>query len=257
MYNHTFNSRPPFLDHASGYSTSPVNAAKKIFGATCSLMLPKEWPQEKHSSCTFVQLERTKTGPVWAPTQKVITCPFLTLCALLCTVFCHTSQALEKQLPYHMSPVAMLTGDLEVETSVDINKSLSIGPLYTNKDYEFPGENLNILGYGIRAEWRFLGTRSSGIYLSPFAKIWSFGFYTKSNNESFPSTSSSVDTTTYGALLGYQWMARSFSMNTGIGWAASNSRNSELKFTKQQHLISQSQTETNSFLIDLAIGWNF
>ena len=181
----------------------------------------------------------------------------LTLYVLLCAICCNTSQALEKQLPYHMNPIAMLTADLEVETSVDINKSLSIGPLYTNKDYEFSGGNLNILGYGIRAEWRFLGSRSSSVYLSPFAKVWSFGFHTQSNNESFLSAPSSIDTATYGALLGYQWMARSFSMNTGIGWAVSNSNNPELKFTKQQHLTSKSETQANSFLIDLAVGWNF
>jgi len=237
MYNRSLYPQRAFSHHSDERSNIRVNTtSRKKFRATCCLMLAK----------CFQKPNTTTNTPC-----------LLTLSALFCTICCNTSQALEKQLPYHMSPVAMLTGDLEVETSVNINKSLSIGPLYTNKDYEFSGENLNILGYGIRAEWRFLGTRSSGVYLSPFAKVWSFGFHAKNNDESFPSTSSSVDTTTYGALLGYQWMARSFSMNTGIGWAASNNHNSELRFTKQQHLASESQTQTNSFLIDLAVGWNF
>jgi len=231
MYNRNLDSQQPFLHNADAHLAIRANTPKKIRGATGNLILDKKGSQ--NHSC------------------------LLTLCTLFCTLCCHTSQALEKQLPYHMSPVAMLAGDLEVETSVDINKSLSIGPLYTNKDYEFFGENLNVLGYGIRAEWRFLSSRSSSIYLSPFAKVWSFDFHTRNNSESFSAIASSVDTSTYGALLGYQWMARSFSMNTGIGWAVSNSHNPELKFTKRQHLANQRQTLTSSVLIDLVVGWNF
>jgi len=40
-------------------------------------VLPSQSSKENHSSCTFVQLERTNTNPIWALNQKVITCSFL------------------------------------------------------------------------------------------------------------------------------------------------------------------------------------
>ncbi len=178
---------------------------------------------------------------------------------IACTLHIATTHATTNNVPQQLNPINMLTGGLSVETELNISKRFSIGPLFTNNDYDFSGNEFNVLGYGIRADWYFAGNQTTGAFLSPFAKVWAFDTV-EGAQTSLTTDMIRPDTATYGALLGYNWIARSFRLRTSIGWAISSAADDSIinyYASERKGLWENQAARSGKFLLDFGIGWSF
>ena len=117
-----------------------------------------------------------------------------------------------------INPLAFLGGTVHADLTFEFANGVMFGPAVGY--FSFANDNAQASGsvYGARANLFFNGNAfSDGFYLGPFGYVGQMSAKEKSSNLPTPERKGEFSVTSYGGVLGYQWMWTTLNIGLGAG----------------------------------------
>lgn len=140
-----------------------------------------------------------------------------------------SSSSSEKSFNVQIDPLSMLIGWLNLSVMYKVSDRVTVGPTFTNWNFDFLGDKWKVNGFGARLNY-FIDDHpyADGTYVAPFIRSFTMEVDTTFNGFS---ASGKTDALIYGAYWGKQWMWDNINMIFGISYSVSSLSNFEIRNT--------------------------